>query len=108
MKLSRTENHCTNGYLGLGKQAGRPGPTGEDLESLWRLNREEGESVDELMFSPFQAEESKGQKIKGLALQSHTRYQNWSFLKDNAQMVNFEQTFNCTHALFSFCQFELG
>lgn len=48
-QLTRTDNHCTNGYLGLGRGAGRPGPTREDLESLWRLNREEGESGKSLV-----------------------------------------------------------
>lgn len=45
----QNENHYKNGYMGLGRRAGRPGPTGEDLESLWRLNREEGESGKSLL-----------------------------------------------------------
>lgn len=41
--------------------------------------------VCELMFSPFHAEESKGQKIKGFVLQPHTKYR--TELKQNSGLL---------------------
>lgn len=68
--------------------------------------------VGELMFSPFRVKESKGQKIKGLALQSHTRYRTELKSKNSAKTPCAPSTAAYLHKilpwLFACCNMALG